>query len=554
MAKNKPQDYSASSIKELKGLEAVRRKPGMYMGERGDQMVWRQHKELVDNSVDEMYAGRNDTVEQYLDPKNNRYIVADHAMGIPIGKNEDGKEALDIIFTSLHGGGKFDDKAYKNSAGTHGVGAACSNALSTSFRVWTHWKNKWHYRQFKKGVPVGKLVKVKAPDDDIMECLISPAKSYGSIIVYEPDQSIVAIDSNDKDVKKKTQATIPTKQCVQWSRMIALMNPGLKMIVTVAGGKTYKFWNKKDIGAVVTKIIKDNDLSGVAKPLVISTDNVDLTLQWTSHDDTDLFRTYVNCSPTKDNGKHYEGFTAALGRVLQSAKTDLGKKGKKDTFKTIDALYGMVGILNFKMSEPEFSSQTKDRLTSHVNKDCEEILYPLIAEYFKKHKNLAKIVINRALAIAKGRDELKKVMKSVSEVRKGSGRMLLPNILCAASKAKPHEREIYIVEGDSAGGCFIGSTEVLLSDGSTLTFEEMAKRTKQGEVFFGKAFDINTQEFVDIEFDEPRLTKYASELIEVELSNGDKFVCTPDHPWLIGGDTYTAAESLQEGDCVTIYV
>lgn len=441
--------YSSDNIRVLKGCEAVRTRPGMYLGERGDHMVYRAVKEFLDNSIDEAHAGRNNTVELYVNIEKNTYIIADFAGGIPTEWNKDvNKSTLDVVFTELHGGGKFDDKAYKNSAGINGVGAACGNAVAERLRVWSHWKNIWHEREYSKGKIVGteKLKRVKSPPQDIAKCLHSKIQNYGTIIEFQPDQTIVSEDATNNRVKNNKDAILPLKQTVAWMKMISLMNPGIVMIVGTSKGKRYKFVNKGDITAIIDKIVADNELSTIAKPFVIQSGNIDLTFQWTSHDDVDLFKTYVNCSPTRDFGKHYDGFMAALGRVLQKLK------GPKDKFKTVDAIAGMVGILNYKMSEPEFSSQTKDRLTSHVNKDVEEALIGPIEEYFAKNKTLAKTVIKRATTISKGREDLKKVMKAVSETRKTQRGVLLPNILSTADNAKPHERELFLCEGDSAGG------------------------------------------------------------------------------------------------------
>lgn len=455
--RRKPKEgYDESNIKVLIGANRVRSKPGMYMGERGDQMVWRMTKELVDNSVDEAFAGRNSVVETVIDLENDTYIVADHAQGIPVGKNkETGKSTLDVVFTELHGGGKFDDKAYKASAGTHGVGAACTNALCSTMEVWTQRSGAWYYRKYQEGEIIGAATpaKGKKPPRDVTTNLKSTVAKYGTIIRFIPDQTIVSEDATNNRVKNKRPAKLPVKQALQWFKMIALMNPGLTMMATSAKTKkTYKFVNKGDISAVIKKVCDDYELSTVSKPFVYQTDSLDVTIQWTSYDDTNLLKSYVNCSPTKDHGKHYEGFTSAMGRVLQKLKGTVAVRGKNNSFKTMDALHGLVGVINYKMSEPEFSSQTKDRLTSHVNKDVEEVMISALEEYFAKNKTLAKTVINRALAIAKGRDELKKVMKSVSDVKKTQRGMLLPNILTSATKAKPHERELFVVEGDSAGG------------------------------------------------------------------------------------------------------
>jgi DNA gyrase subunit B len=450
----KAQAYSEKNIQVFRGIDGPRKRPTMYLGERGDQMVWRALKELVDNAIDEAFSGRNDTVELYLDPKNDTYIVADHAEGIPVGFNKaEGKSTLDIVFTELHGGGKFDDSAYKNSVGVNGLGAACTNAVSNSLRVWTQRDNVWHFREYDQGVPtVEKVVRVRQPDAVVLAKLKSPAKKYGTIIEFIPNQLIVSQDATNARVKEKEPAKLPVKQVLHWCRMIALMNPGLRVVVSSASGKSLLFHNKDDISAIVRQIVEDNELTTVAKPFVLQTDKVDLTFQWTSHDDINLFHSYVNCSPTRDHGKHYQGFTAVLGRVLQSLKKDVAVRGKNNTFKTSDALYGLVGSLNFKMSEPEFSSQTKDRLTSNVDKDVEELILAPLQAYFEKHKALAATVIKRAMSISKGRDELKKVMQSVGEVRKNQRGMLLPNVLITADSAKPYERELFACEGDSAGG------------------------------------------------------------------------------------------------------
>jgi DNA gyrase/topoisomerase IV subunit B len=449
VSKAKGQAYSAESIKVLRGLEGVRKKPGMYLGERGDHMVYRAVKEFLDNGIDEFYAGRNTTVELYVDIERNVYYIADFASGIPTEYNEEAKKStVDVVFTELHGGGKFDDLAYKNSSGTHGVGAACGNAVAKSLRVWTHWKKVWHFREYAKGQIVGnsKLERVKSPPADVMSRLHMSESSYGTIIEFSPDQTICSEDATNARIKEKKDAILPLRQTIQWMKMISLMNPGIVMVVCTSTGKKYKFVNKGDIRAVIDKIVEEHELSTVAKPFMLQSEKIDCTLQWTSHDESDLFKTYVNCSPTRDYGKHYDGFMAAMGRVLQKLK------GPKDKFKTVDAVAGMVGILNFKMSEPEFSSQTKDRLTSHVNKDVEEAMIEPLEEYFTVNKTLAKTVIKRATTISKGREDLKKVMKSVSEVKKTQRGMLLPNILTTADSARPHEREIYLVEGDSAGG------------------------------------------------------------------------------------------------------
>lgn len=442
--------YDESNVKVLKGLNAVRTRPGMYMGERGDEMIRRMLKEIVDNSIDEALAGRNTHVETVINIANNEYIVADSGGGIPVGKHKEEKvSVLELLFSSLHAGGKFDDAAYKTSSGTHGVGAACTNALSDVFTIYTQRDSVWYTQSYEKGVKKTEVSRIKLPPKEITARLQKTTKEYGTIIRFIPDQTVVSIDATDARVKPKNyaKAKLDVRAFVEWTRMIALFNPGLKMVTSFEDKKkTATFHNTKGLEAVVNHIIEKNELSRVAKPFVLQTDNLDIALQWTSYDELDLFNTYVNCGRTRDHGKHFDGFRDALQRALTL------HKGKTDKFKTIDAMYGMVGALNYKMSGAEFSSQTKDRLTSNVGKAVEETVYEALVAFFDKNKTLAKTIIKRAMAITKGRDELKKVMKSVTDVKKSGKGALLPNNLVVSSTKDPMKRELFIVEGDSAGG------------------------------------------------------------------------------------------------------
>ena len=439
--------YDESNIQMLKGPEKIRKKPGMYLGERGDPMVYRGVKEIVDNVYDEFSAGRNKVLECFFDPANNTYIVADQAQGIPVGMNKEEKRStLELIFTELHAGGKFDDKAYKTSSGTHGVGAAATNAVCDTFEVWTQRDKQWWSQSYKKGVPQTKVVKCKAPKIKEFELQDKMAK-YGSIIRFSFDQTIVSENATEKKAKKLLPAKLNLKAALIWLSNLALLNPGFNIRVTAVGKKTktYTFLNKEGLPAIVKKIAEDNELSLVAKPFVFQTENIDCVLQWSNYSETDLFSSFVNCSPTREHGKHVDGFTRALGKVLNE------HKGARDKFKTIDALNGLVGSFNFKMNGAEYHSQTKDKLTSLVDKEVEEVLIPALQEYFTKNKTLAKTVIKRASDIGKGREQLKAVMKSVSGVR-GNTTASVSAFLTTASRCKPENREIYIVEGDSAAG------------------------------------------------------------------------------------------------------
>lgn len=473
--KEKKKTYDEDNIKVLKGLDVVRRKPTMYMGERGNTMVFQMVKEAIDNAFDEAMADRNDSIYAYFDQKNDTYVIADNGNGIPVGKHKTEKiSTLTVVMTQLHAGGKFDDKAYNSSVGTHGVGVSASNALSKEFEVWTCRDNVWYYQAYAKGIPLTEVLK-KKPDKDILEAL--GTKTLGTIIRMVPDQTIVSEDASSKDdVKKKEKdlkkAKLDIKPTLSWLRNLALLNPGLKVKVALANGKTYNFHNKKDIDYVLTRQIRDNEWHTlVKKPLVIKTPNTSLVINWCSHDSSEHFKSYVNCSNTRDHGKHYQGLRAALSRALTDCleRPEKEEKKKKKVLKTKDKakrkskqkandwsindiVVGMVGFLNYRMSGAEFASQTKERLTSKVEKDVEDQLYPEILAFFKKNKKLPKQLVQRAQAVSKGRDELRKIVQSVSDIKKGQKGTQLPFNLITAPRAKPHEREMWICEGDSAGG------------------------------------------------------------------------------------------------------
>jgi DNA gyrase subunit B len=449
-SKTKSATYDESSVKVLKGLSAVRMRPGMYMGERGNEMVRRMLKEIVDNAIDEALAGRNNYVETVINLKANEYIVADAGGGIPVGKHAEEKvSVLELLFSSLHAGGKFDSSAYKQSSGTHGVGAACTNALSDEFIVWTKRTGTWYSQTYEMGVKKTEVTKVKSPPKEILNRLQKDAKDYGTIIYFRPDQKVVSVDSKfPKPLPKNAgEARLEIKNFVAWTRMIALLNVGLEMVTTYEDKKkTVRYLNKKGLEAIVKHILEQNELDGKGKPFVLQTENLDIAVQWSNYEELDHFKTYVNCGLTRDGGKHLDGFRNALGRAISKYKT------KSDKFSTVDCMYGLVGVLNYKMSGAEFSSQTKDRLTSNVNKEVEEVVLKALTEFFDANKTLVKTIIRQANAIGKGRDNLTKAMKAIAGAKKGGKSAATPDCLISSETKNPEERELYIVEGDSAAG------------------------------------------------------------------------------------------------------
>lgn len=428
--------YNEDSIEVLRGLEGVRRKPGMYLGELGDQMIWRMSKELVDNCTDEAMAGRNSFVELVIDNKTNTYIVADKAEGIPVGIKAGHKvSALTLIFTELHAGGKFNDRAYKAAAGTHGIGSSAVNAVSKSFEVWTNRDNKWHYQAFSCGKPLAVLKSgVKLPADLTSKFSFRPKN--GTIIRFVPDLKIVS--------DGETRPKLNVQQALSWLQGIADLNTGLTVVLSV-NGKRKTMLNKDGPKRLLTQRVKTLGVETMGKSLVFEDDKTSFAIQWTSHTDDDGLLSYVSCSPTKDGGTHVNGFKAALVKAVGAYKKP------SDKFLPADIMFGLAGVFNWRMSEPAFSSQVKDKLVSNVTKEVHDKLLPMFTEFFKKNQALARRIIKRAADIKKIKEQQKKMLEGAAAVKSKSRGVVLPGILTQAN-CSPDERELYIVEGDSAAG------------------------------------------------------------------------------------------------------
>lgn len=543
-------------------LEGVRLNPSLYLGELGDDMAFRIIKEEVDNSYDEAVAGRNSLIEVVIDHDSDFHIVADAAGGIPTDfvKLKGGKKEtiLTAAFTRTHAGGKFNSDAYKTSSGTHGIGVAAVNAVCDSLRVWSTYNGKLVKQEFSRGEIVGDIdpKRVKSLDPDVAKRLAMPVKKYGTIIAGKIDQTVVSESSRrgKKLPKDYVHAHPPIARIREWLENVALLQPGLLIRLTVIKDKkkkTQEFLNKKGLGWIPKYMCDKSELSVMGKPLVFKSDYISMSVQWSDYADIDKFLSFVNTSPTVDGGWHQVGFTNALATALKPYMP--AAKGKKRSlgFSTSDMLIGLVGMFDFRMHGARYTSQVKDKLASRVDKEVSDVLTPVMVEYFKANQRTAKAIIKRAIVMNKGREELAAVVKSMAEVKKTTRGSALPSSIAIADKAKPHEREFYLVEGDSAAGCFVADTPVRLADGTTLTFVEMAERASKGEQFDGISYDVDNKEFVVKRFVEPRLTKYVTELIEVELSDGTVFQCTTDHPWLVGGEYYVEAEDLKEGDELT---
>ncbi len=433
--------YTAKDITVLEGLEPVRRRPGMYIGGVGaaglHHLVW----EILDNSIDEAMNGYASNVTVTLHEDQSSITVTDDGRGIPVDKHPTTKtSALEVIFTTLHAGGKFEGQNYKTAGGLHGVGASVVNALSRELVATVKRDAATWEQRYKQGVPQGGVKK------------LGPARGTGTTVFFRPDPTIFPKTQFDA-------ATIRDR-----IEIASYLHKGLKITfeneaATGDEPKRQVFEHADGIAAFLRKILADRKAKPVHElPFALTREHeesglkLDVVLQWTESTDEHL-RSYVNGIPTGSGGTHENGLRAGLGKAIRNFIDTHNLTPKGVTLTAEDIREGLVGVLSIFITEPQFQGQTKDRLNNpEVTNIVDSMSRPALEHWLNQNRSTAEQIVARIILAARAREASRAAQAEVTRKSATSTRLTLPGKLSDCTSPGRDESEIFIVEGDSAGG------------------------------------------------------------------------------------------------------
>ncbi|MCL6089190.1 MAG: DNA topoisomerase (ATP-hydrolyzing) subunit B [Candidatus Marsarchaeota archaeon] len=446
--------YDASSIQVLEGLEAVRKRPAMYIGDTGARGLHHCVYEVVDNAIDEALAGfcKEIVVAIHSD---GSVSVMDDGRGIPVEKHATGKSALEVVMTVLHAGGKFDKKSYKVSGGLHGVGVSCVNALSDWMEVFVHRDGKEYKQRYERGKPVTAVIEMgaigstksssaaSASSASSSSAPISFSSPHGTLVRFHPDSQIFETIEFEYDV------------LLNRLRELAYLNRGIR--ITLSDERSKQSETLHYSGGIIEFVSHLNKNKNSLHPVIYFEKDFDhsqaeVALQYNDGYSENLF-SYVNSIHTLEGGTHVVGFRAALTRTINNyAKENKLLKDKDSSISSEDLREGLSAVISLRIPAPQFEGQTKTKLgNSEVKGFMESLCGDALRTYFEEHPADARMAVAKALNAMAAREAAQKAKDLIR--RKGAlESAVLPGKLADCSDENPENCEIYIVEGDSAGG------------------------------------------------------------------------------------------------------
>ncbi len=433
--------YTAKDITVLEGLEPVRRRPGMYIGGVGSaglhHLVW----EILDNSIDEAMNGHASNVVVTLHADAASLTVSDDGRGIPVDKHPTTKtSALEVIFTTLHAGGKFEGQNYKTAGGLHGVGASVVNALSRELIATIKRDGSTWEQRYKQGAPQGDVKK------------IGPARGTGTTVLFRPDPTIFPKTQFEPDIIRER------------IEVASYLHKGLKITFeneAADGGppKREVFAHSEGIADYLKKILVDRKATPVHELAFALTREheesgmrLDVVLQWSEATEEHL-RSYVNGIPTASGGTHENGLRTGLGKAIRNFIDTHALSPKGVTLTAEDIREGMIGVLSIFVTEPQFQGQTKDRLNNpEITNIVDSVVRPALEHWLNHNRSTAEQIVARIILAARAREASRAAQAEVTRKSATSSRLTLPGKLSDCTSNGREDSEIFIVEGDSAGG------------------------------------------------------------------------------------------------------
>jgi DNA gyrase subunit B/topoisomerase-4 subunit B len=427
-------NYTAKDITVLEGLEPVRKRPGMYIGGVGTaglhHLVW----EVLDNAVDEAMNGFASSIVVTLHRDGSSITVADDGRGIPVDKHPTTKKsALEVIFTMLHAGGKFEKGNYKTAGGLHGVGASVVNALSTQLVATVKRDGAQWEMSFRRGKPIGPIKKIGA------------ARGSGTTVYFHPDPTIFPkVEFDPSLIRERLE-------------VVSYIHKGVRVTFeNEAAGTKEVFQHQEGLSDFLESIVAARNAQPVHDaPFLLERESgprLDLVLQWTESTDEHV-RSYVNGIPTASGGTHDNGLRAGIGKAVRNYIETHNLSPKGVTLTSEDIREGLTGVLSLFIEEPQFQGQTKDRLNNpEVLSTVDSAVRPALEHWLNHNRSIAEAIVGRIILAARAREASRAAQAEVARRTATNGRLNLPGKLSDCTSANRDDSELFIVEGDSAGG------------------------------------------------------------------------------------------------------